>query len=191
MYQSLISLVERSESAPSLREVARQLGVSVGALRYRFPRETEQIARAWQRRQVTVSNRRLGRVRNVVAECINQWGAQHRGPLTKKGLLRFLRATTDLPKEPLRRQIDFALTVLQARREISRRCLRQGIREPWNGIRKQPQVLNTMNGSRRTFRAAGGMRNELNAPATSKELCSGHRQSTDAHGPGQTCGSAT
>jgi len=41
MYRSLISVLERSESAPSLREVPRRLGVSVGALRYRFPRETK------------------------------------------------------------------------------------------------------------------------------------------------------
>ena len=61
MYRALVKIIERAESAPSLREVARRMQVSVGALRYRFPKEAEQIARAWRRRKATAAKMRLGR----------------------------------------------------------------------------------------------------------------------------------
>lgn len=138
MYRAFVKIIERAESAPSLREVARRLGVSVGVLCYRFPRETEQVARAWRRRRQRAAKMRLGRVRSAVARCIDQWSSQHRGPLTKKGVLHFLRATTDLPKEPLRKEIDSALLAREVRHEISQRCVRLGICDPWHRSRKPP-----------------------------------------------------
>lgn len=151
MYRSLINVIERSESTPSLREVARRLGVSIGVLRYRFPREARQIARAWQQRKVTAAKRRLGRVRSAVAKCIDGWGTHHPGRMTKKGILRVLRATTDLPKEPLRKEIDFALTALQIRREISQRCVRLGMRDPWNRSDKLSEALRPSESAEESF----------------------------------------
>lgn len=132
MYRALLTVIEQSSLAPSLRQVARQLGVSVGALRYRFPCEAKQIARAWRQRNVIAAKRRLARVRNAVSKCIDEWSKQHRGKLTKKAILRVLRTTTDLPKEPLRKEIDLALIALEVRRKISQRCVRLGVRERWN-----------------------------------------------------------
>ena len=132
MYRALLTVIEQSMLAPSLRQVARHLGVSVGALRYRFPKETTQIARAWRKRNVIATKRRLAKVRNAVAKCIDEWSTRHRGKLTKKGVLRVLRTTTGLPKEPLRKEINSALFALAVRREISKRCVRLGVRDRWN-----------------------------------------------------------
>lgn len=132
MYRALLTVIEQSPLAPSLRQVARQLGVSVGALRYRFPNEAKQIVRAWDRRAQAAAKRQLAKVRNAVWRCIDGWETQGRGPLTKKGVLRVLRTTTDLPKEPLRKEIDSAFIALAVRREISQRCARLGVRDRWN-----------------------------------------------------------
>ena len=146
MYRALLAVIEQSRLAPSLRQVTRHLGVSVGALRYRFPREATQIARAWRKRNVMATKRRLAKVRNAVARCIDEWSTRHRGKLTKKGVLRFLRRTTDLPKEPLRREIDHALMALEFRRKLSQRCVRLGVRDPGERSNKGPEA-SSMKGS--------------------------------------------
>lgn len=137
LYRALLDVIEHARPTPSLRQVARQLGVSVGALRYRFPNETKQIASAWRERKARVARTRAGRVRNAVARCVSEWSKQHRGELTRKGVLRFLRATTDLPKEPLRKEIESAFLALEVRREVSKRCARLGITSPWNRSKKR------------------------------------------------------
>lgn len=142
MYRALLTIIEKSPLAPSLRQVARQLGVSVGALRYRFPREAKQIARACRQRNVVAAKRRLAKVRNAVAKCIDEWSTQHRGKLTKKGVLRVLRTTTDLPKEPLRKEIDSALFALAVRREILQRCVRRGVRDRWTRSNSVAEAVN-------------------------------------------------
>lgn len=146
MYRALVKVIERSRLTLSLRQVAGRLGVSVGALRYRFPNETRQIARAWRQHNALVSRTRAGRVRNAVARCIDDWGRLHKRRLTKKGVLRVLRATTNLPKEPLRKEIDSAFLALQVRRAVWQQCVRLGVGDLWNRSEKLRDASN-INGS--------------------------------------------
>jgi AcrR family transcriptional regulator len=151
MYRALLDVIEQSPLAPSLRQVARRLGVSVGALRYRFPNEAKQIVRAWDRRSLTAAKRQSARVRNVVSRCIDEWETRGRGPLTKKGVLRVLRTTTGLPKEPLRKEIDSALIALEVRREISQRCMRLGVHDRWNRSHGVSEVADAKGSAEKDF----------------------------------------
>lgn len=151
MYRALLDVVEHSRSTLSLRQVAQRLGVSVGVLRYRFPNEAKQISRGWRQHNARAARMRAGRVRNAVCRCMGEWSALQGGRLTRKGVLRVLRATTDLPKEPLRKEIDSAFMALEVRHAISQRCVRLGIRDPWNRSGQRPEALNTNESAKENF----------------------------------------
>lgn len=94
-------------SAPrSLIEVARDLKVTTGCLRYHFPTQSKAILdrhAAWER-----SERQR---KEFEARCAAlAYVARHDGSraLTHKGILRQLRKSTGLPKELLRREIALA-----------------------------------------------------------------------------------
>lgn len=94
------------EATPvSLREIARQLGVSVGALRYHAPGLTAKlVARHERHRRRTQAQKDLAVVRAVL-DGARTWSASNVIPIAKKPLLRMLRKKTGLPKEKLRKAI--------------------------------------------------------------------------------------
>lgn len=88
-----------------LREVARQLGVSVGALRYHAPvLASKLVARSEQYRRATQAQKDVAVVRAVL-DGVRSWSAGNVTPIAKKPLLRMLRKKTGLPKEKLRKAI--------------------------------------------------------------------------------------
>jgi len=90
----------------SLREVALKLGVSVGALRYHLPTQSEEIVRNYLsgcQRSLTYKSRLC---RSNVRKAIVLWNRFENRPLSKKALLRAIRANTGLPKNMLRKEIE-------------------------------------------------------------------------------------
>jgi len=88
-----------------LREVARQLGVSVGALRYHAPMlASKLVARSEQYRRTTQAQKEVAVVQAVL-DGVRSWSAGNATPIAKKPLLRMLRKKTGLPKEKLRKAI--------------------------------------------------------------------------------------
>lgn len=88
-----------------LREVARQLGVSVGALRYHAPKlASKLVARSEKYRRTTQAQKDAAVVRAVL-DGVRSWSAGKATPIAKKPLLRMLRRKTGLPKEKLRKAI--------------------------------------------------------------------------------------
>lgn len=88
-----------------LREVARQLGVSVGALRYHAPMlASKLVARSELYRRVTQAQKDVAVVRAVL-DGVRSWSVGNEYPIAKKPLLRMLRKKTGLPKEKLRKAI--------------------------------------------------------------------------------------
>lgn len=88
-----------------LREVARQLGVSVGALRYHAPTLASKLAARNERhRRKTQAQKDVAVVRAVL-DGVRSWSAGNTAPIAKKPLLRMLRKKTGLPKEKLRKAI--------------------------------------------------------------------------------------
>jgi AcrR family transcriptional regulator len=183
MYRALLDVIEQSPLAPSLRRVARRLGVSVGALRYRFPGEAKQIAHACHQRNAVAAKRRLAKVRNAVAKCIDEWSTQHRDKLTKKGVLRVLRTTTDLPKEPLRKEIDSAFIALAVRREISQRCARLGVRDRWNRSHGVSEAVDAKGSAEKDFfRALAWMRRSRNRAHPAATTVASDKRAQVRHG---------
>ncbi|WP_225737584.1 TetR/AcrR family transcriptional regulator [Dyella acidiphila] len=89
----------------SLREVARQLGVSVGALRYHAPMlASKLVARSEQYRR-TIHTQKDTAVVRAVLDGVRSWSVGSVSPIAKKPLLRMLRNQTGLPKEKLRKAI--------------------------------------------------------------------------------------
>jgi len=88
-----------------LREVARQLGVSVGALHYHAPAlASKLVVRSEQHRRATQAQKDVAVVRAVL-DGVRSWSAENAAPIAKKPLLRMLRKKTGLPKEKLRKAI--------------------------------------------------------------------------------------
>lgn len=88
-----------------LREVARQLGVSVGALRYHAPMlASKLVARSELYERVTQAQKDVAVVRAVL-DGVRSWSVGNEYPIAKKPLLRMLRKKTGLPKEKLRKAI--------------------------------------------------------------------------------------
>lgn len=91
---------------PSLRAVARALGVSVGGMRYHFPDQSQRIVEQYQAWRLAERQRKNLSAR---AAALSYWVEQLRTPsdsaYSRKRALRELRASTGLPKELLRREI--------------------------------------------------------------------------------------
>lgn len=89
----------------SLREVARQLGVSVGALHYHAPALASRLVAQSERHKRTIQVQKENAVVQAVLEGVRSWSVSNVNPIAKKPLLRMLRKKTGLPKEKLRKAI--------------------------------------------------------------------------------------
>lgn len=89
----------------SLREVARQLGVSVGALHYHAPILASKLVTRYERYRRRTQAQKDDAVVQAVLDGVRSWQAGNAAPIAKKPLLRMLRKKTGLPKEKLRRAI--------------------------------------------------------------------------------------
>lgn len=98
-------LLDDSSKIMSVREVAREIGVSVGAMRYHEPNLVREIAARYvgHRRSIRLEKNALAR--RAVLEHVQVWHALDTAPIAKKRLLKLLMGTTRLPKEVLRRAI--------------------------------------------------------------------------------------
>lgn len=93
------------QGVPSLRQLARELGVSVGGLRYRYPELLDRAViasrthRAGQREAVD------RQIHDYVADSVSRSASSAGASLSRKALLREIRAKSDLPKNRVRRAI--------------------------------------------------------------------------------------
>lgn len=91
------------DSPRSLRQIARSLSVSVGAIQYHAADLAEQIINFHSMHQASEASRRRHEAAAAVRQCLE---ADRKGePLSKKGVLRDLRSTTRLPKNLLMAEI--------------------------------------------------------------------------------------
>jgi len=103
LQSSLSSWLKKSPR--SLRYIAKQLGVSVGAMRYQCPNLVATIAaRRKQKIKEDRENKQRSAVMMVCTE-ISHWNLHHRAPISRKALLRAIRQKSTLPKHILRRAI--------------------------------------------------------------------------------------
>jgi hypothetical protein len=93
------------DAPPSLREIARRIGVSVGALRHHAPAIVKRLADS--RRSHLQSARRAKKQAALVAvrNVVRHWPKLHSNPIARKSLLKSLMKETGLPKELLRKTI--------------------------------------------------------------------------------------
>ncbi len=92
-------------SAPSLKEVARKTGTTVGCLRYHFPEQARQIIDHYLSWREALRARKALEARSAALEYFTS--AKHSfQKKSKKQALRYLRAETGLPKYVLRHEID-------------------------------------------------------------------------------------
>jgi hypothetical protein len=109
LVRQLAAFLDADQKPHSLREVGRQLRVSVGAMRYHAPTLVAALAKRHLQHQRAYQEAQNLMVTNMVNAKIHSWSALDGGPVTKKALLRAMRAETGLPKEKLRRAIQSAL----------------------------------------------------------------------------------
>lgn len=100
------------EPVPSLRELAARLGASTGALRYHFPNLVAQLVRRRRTETISFVAARERQIRHAVLRHIEMMRDRRELALTKKGVLRALRKTTEFPKNSLRREISRILEAL-------------------------------------------------------------------------------
>lgn len=92
-------------SPPSLRALSREVGASVGGLRYRFPKIADRVV-AVSKKHRTEDQQRIDRqIESRVAALTEEISGRSGPPPSRKGLLRMLRAESGLPKHRLRRVI--------------------------------------------------------------------------------------
>lgn len=109
LVRQLGAFLDADQKPRSLREVGRQLRVSVGAMRYHAPILVAKLAKRYLQHQRTEQETMDVEVTNRVIEKIRAWSSLDGCPMTKKALLRSIRAETGLPKEKIRRAIQTAL----------------------------------------------------------------------------------
>jgi hypothetical protein len=109
LVRQLAVFLDAGQEPQSLREVGRQLRVSVGAMRYHAPTLVAKLAKRYLQSRRTGQETQNLAVTNAVDAKIRSWPAGGGFPMAKKSLLRVLRADTGLPKEKLRRAIQTAL----------------------------------------------------------------------------------
>ncbi len=90
---------------PSLRELAREFGVSVGGLRHRHPELLDQAVCASRTYRAKQRDALDHQIRDCVASSVLKSAADGGAALSRKALLREIRATLDLPKNRVRRAI--------------------------------------------------------------------------------------
>ncbi len=98
---------------PSLKEVARQLEVSVGYLHYHFPLQAQEFIR---KHRVYLDLKKQVQERKARAAVLDFFTSESNAAISKsrKNALRVLRLQTYLPKNLLRQEIDFVLRSIQA-----------------------------------------------------------------------------
>ena len=103
LQRKLKGMSEGHHPPRSLRQIARSLSVSVGAIQYHAADLAEQIITLHSRHQASEASRRRNEAAAAVRRSLQaNWKEE---PLTKKGVLRDLRRTTRLPKNLLMDEI--------------------------------------------------------------------------------------
>lgn len=89
----------------SLRQIAREIGTSTGALRYHCPKQAAVLTARWRQhlRQVRDQQRHAAMLATWTE--IAHWELRYAEPMTRKGLLRIVRQKTKLPKHLLRKAL--------------------------------------------------------------------------------------
>ena len=109
VYEKLLAVLnsQTENISPPLREVARQVGVSVGYLHYHFPVISKRILDAHRRWKIERKNELRRNARLAAVQYIAN-SIDIGKPLSRKGTLRVLRENTGLPKHVLRAEINTA-----------------------------------------------------------------------------------
>ncbi|MGY0799922.1 hypothetical protein ACW7G0_12825 [Lysobacter sp. A286] len=89
----------------SLRQAARNIGTTVGAMRYHFPGLVNRLSLFCKAHLAAELNRKKVRAREATFSGIHTWRLRHTEPLSRKGLLADLMKETGLPKNVLREAI--------------------------------------------------------------------------------------
>lgn len=89
----------------SLRRVAREIGATVGAMRYHFPGLVSRLSLAWSAHLTSELHRKRIQAREATFHGIRTWRERHTKPLSRKGLLQDLLYETGIPKNVLREAI--------------------------------------------------------------------------------------
>lgn len=89
----------------SLREAAREIGTTVGAMRYRFPVLVNRLSLLRSAHLAAELHRKKACARDALFSAVCSWPATQAKPLTRKALLAHLFAHTKLPKNVLREAI--------------------------------------------------------------------------------------
>ena len=98
-------LLDPASEPLSLREIARRLHVSVGAMRYHAPLPVAKLAERYKRHLRAVHLEKQSTAVRAVLDGIREWHLNESGPIANKTLLKRLMKTTGLPKEVLRKAI--------------------------------------------------------------------------------------
>ena len=93
------------QMVPSLRQLAREFGVSVGGLRYRYPELLGRAANAFRTYRIEQREAVDQQIRDCVANSVLGPTANGETRLSRKALLREIRAKSGLPKNRVRRAI--------------------------------------------------------------------------------------
>jgi len=102
--ERLLAALEASTPI-SLRQAARDIGTTVGAMRYHFPGLVNRLSLAWAGYLTAELNRKKVQAREATFHGIQTWRQRHTKPLSRKGLLADLMRETGIPKNVLREAI--------------------------------------------------------------------------------------
>ncbi|CAM5417339.1 hypothetical protein RLIN73S_05976 [Rhodanobacter lindaniclasticus] len=102
--ERLLAALEASTPI-SLRQAARDIGTTVGAMRYHFPGLVSRLSLAWAAYLTSELNRKKIQAREATFNGIQTWRQRHTKPLSRKGLLADLMRETGIPKNVLREAI--------------------------------------------------------------------------------------
>jgi hypothetical protein len=94
-----------SHHAPSLREVARHVGASVGGLYHLIPAQCVQIARQHKLDEAFLSTKLSFKLHRFVLRIIANWDERADGPMSRKAIWRRVRAKNIYPKNLFRLEI--------------------------------------------------------------------------------------
>lgn len=89
----------------SLRQAAREMGTTVGAMRYHFPCLVSRLSTAWAEYLASELIRKRTSARDATFEAILSWRLRHIKPVSRKALLAELFRETGIPKNVLREAI--------------------------------------------------------------------------------------
>lgn len=105
LIRQLHAYLDDDDAPPSLREIARRIGVSVGALRHHAPAIVKHLADSRRSHLQTARRAKKQAALVAVRNGIRQWSKLHSNPIARKSLLKSLMKETGLPKELLRKTI--------------------------------------------------------------------------------------